>query len=142
MHGYSCLELILVLAISAILTTAAGMLSVKLINIRILTGQAQQLEMYISRVMSSSTLQHRRLTLSFSRQRLQVFRDVKLISQFVPAKGLILKKHSATDLVSWIEEIYPSGVQNPFTIELIHNKDLCLLTSSLRGRVSSKCFFN
>jgi hypothetical protein len=132
---------LIALVIGLAFITLATSNSADIIRTSTLHSHSKQIEHFLARTLAASVNQKAKLTLYISRHELQVFKNIQLLSKYKTPKGYSLKKQSTQNLDSWIEDIFSSGVQSPFTLVLTKNKDFCLITISLRGRVTTKCFY-
>jgi type II secretory pathway pseudopilin PulG len=137
--GYSLFELIIASAVFISLTSVALVTSSKLIATAKLHSQAKATQTLISNAIFSAYKQKSKLTLSISPDAVRMFRNTKLIDQIKAPPSIYYSKVNKVIEDPWIEDIYPTGSQSPFSLQINNKTDACIISVSLRGRVSSKC---
>lgn len=130
------------LTIALLLSVAALNGSAQLIKSSRLHAESRELESALFRAIDSASSQRHKLTLYFTASGLSIFHDAFLIDRYSAPKNFELINQASPERTSWLEDVYASGVQSPFTISLSDTTDFCLITVSLRGRIVTKCFID
>lgn len=138
-RGSTLIELLFIIVFITCLSSAALITSAEINSLASINSQAKIIQNLISNSIFSAYRQNRKQTLSISKFRINVFRNNDLIDQHILKNGIFLSKVNQQITLPWIEDIYPTGSQSPFTLQINNKKHICLITASLRGRVSRKC---
>jgi hypothetical protein len=135
----SLFELVLFCAFISISACLSLISSSELLVSGRLLAQTKIVQGLISNSISSAQQQNTRLTLYGSGNLIQLFKNSQILDQHRIPTSIQIKRKGQEHKTSWTEEIYATGSQSPFSLELKNKSASCLISISLRGRVSRKC---
>ena len=138
-QGYSLIELIVVLCLIMGLSLTALVKSTEILKLAGISSQSKLIQSLISNAIISAYRQNAEFRLQVTQDRIRLLKGNKLVDQHIIRKNIVLSKASEPATSAWTEAIYPGGSQSPFTLQLTSGIHTCLVTVSLRGRVSRKC---